>query len=274
MLKNSSLIELQNLEILQRYQIIEVGKKTAEVYYKQLAYENYLKQHIPDARYVDLADQFSSIQSAFDYQHPGAIVFKRSFEQAGLVWDQPILIYDRSNNIWAARLCWILQSFGHKHSYVLNGGFKRWQQKKLPIQSGLVEVAATHLNCQPKLRTQFFTDLENIIPISNKKSAVQLINVLQPEVFTGKERKYARRGHIPNSINLPFSNFLGADNRIIPPPQNIDLNLEQEIVVYCGSGVAASGAAIALKEMGASNVKVYDGSMSEWSCHPELPLIS
>jgi thiosulfate/3-mercaptopyruvate sulfurtransferase len=37
--------------------------------------------------------------------------------------------------------------------------------------------------------------------------------------------------------------------------------------------VTASGSALALTMLGVSNIAVYDGSLSEWSADPALPLL-
>lgn len=272
-MRNSLLIELDEFNFFEHYQIIEVGQKTALPPYKKQAYQDYLSEHIPQAHYVDLSEQFCNTHSSFSYQKPGALGFKRSFEELGLVWDHSIIIYDRGSNIWASRLCWLLRAFGHLHSYVLNGGFKLWKQQKLPLQSGLIQSKASQLDLNPKIKSQHFTDLKTVLETSQKNYPAQLLNVLRPEVFSGKEKVYGRRGHIPQSINLPFQYFLDQDNRIVHSKVTDVLDLNQEILVYCGSGITASGAAIALQESGAKKVKIYDGSMTEWSLYSDLPLI-
>jgi thiosulfate/3-mercaptopyruvate sulfurtransferase len=42
--------------------------------------------------------------------------------------------------------------------------------------------------------------------------------------------------------------------------------------MYCGSGIAASCSAFALSMLGRENVAVYDGSLTEWSNDPSLPM--
>ena len=48
----------------------------------------------------------------------------------------------------------------------------------------------------------------------------------------------------------------------------------QEIIVYCGVGGYASPVGFALTQMiGYTNVKLYDGSMQEWSADPRAQVI-
>jgi thiosulfate/3-mercaptopyruvate sulfurtransferase len=49
---------------------------------------------------------------------------------------------------------------------------------------------------------------------------------------------------------------------------------KQRVISYCGAGIAASSAALALTMLGANNVALYDGSMSEWAADSALPLVT
>ena len=48
----------------------------------------------------------------------------------------------------------------------------------------------------------------------------------------------------------------------------------EEIICYCGGGIAACSAALLLTHLGFDNVSVYDGSMTEWAADSSLPLES
>jgi thiosulfate/3-mercaptopyruvate sulfurtransferase len=47
---------------------------------------------------------------------------------------------------------------------------------------------------------------------------------------------------------------------------------KDEVICYCGGGIAACNTALALTRLGVDNVSVYDGSMTEWAADPSLPL--
>ena len=46
----------------------------------------------------------------------------------------------------------------------------------------------------------------------------------------------------------------------------------RKIIAYCGGGIAATSVAFTLVRLGAKDVSVYDGSLSEWSRDPALPM--
>jgi thiosulfate/3-mercaptopyruvate sulfurtransferase len=45
------------------------------------------------------------------------------------------------------------------------------------------------------------------------------------------------------------------------------------VVAYCGGGISASLNALALHEIGVTDVRVYDGSLEEWAKNPDRPLV-
>ena len=47
---------------------------------------------------------------------------------------------------------------------------------------------------------------------------------------------------------------------------------QENIVTYCGGGIAATGDAFVLALLGRDDVAVYDGSMVEWISDPDAPL--
>ena len=279
----SHLISVEQLIQLENVQILEVGEKTADPLNAARALDLYQANHITDAQYVDLNLQFSKQTGSLKYQCPSLIELKNSFKQLKLNWAKPIVIYDRGNHIWAARLWWILSAYGHTQCYVLHGGWQAWlsaQQNHADLRFKQRLERHSQQYYFPddiELNPNRFAKLDDVIDISKYLSEIQLINVLRKPVFDGTELSYHRAGHIPNSRNIPFSNFLDENGRF----QTIDsaflqqhfLEISKDIILYCGSGVTASGAALALIEAGARAVKIYDGSMDEWSANPSLPLI-
>jgi thiosulfate/3-mercaptopyruvate sulfurtransferase len=46
----------------------------------------------------------------------------------------------------------------------------------------------------------------------------------------------------------------------------------QNVITYCGGGIAASADALVLVMLGNSDVRLYDASLSEWATDPSLPM--
>lgn len=257
-------------------QVFEVGAKTAQPIQAVQAKALYNNAHIPTAQYVNLIQDFCNLRTTLEYQYPNETEMLQSLYKFQVDWDKPIVIYDRENHIWAARLFWIFKAFGHQHVRVLHGGFQAWQQLNLSV-SDKIEHPKTSLNAaKMKFDSAFFADIEDVKNVVEGRSNSQLLNVLRPDVFRGDELRYSRAGHIPDSINIPFAEFLDGTGKfkasIFNFVASFGLDLNREIIIYCGSGITASGAALALRQAQTTSIKIYDGSMSEWSADPNLPL--
>ncbi|MEL7153537.1 MAG: rhodanese-like domain-containing protein, partial [Pseudomonadota bacterium] len=89
-------------------------------------------------------------------------------------------------------------------------------------------------------------------------------------------RKGLRSGHIPGSMNVPFTELLNVDKtmksvdetRAIFEAAGVDLT--KPITTSCGSGVTACVLTLALHRMGHSRNAVYDGSWVEWGAYGDL----
>jgi thiosulfate/3-mercaptopyruvate sulfurtransferase len=108
---------------------------------------------------------------------------------------------------------------------------------------------------------------------------VCLLNALSPTVHAGTENRYGRVGRIPGSVNVYAQHLIDRDTRRFLPRDALREQLEAagalrdgRVVAYCGGGISATVDAFALTLLGASDVAVYDGSMTEWFSDPSLPV--
>ena len=89
--------------------------------------------------------------------------------------------------------------------------------------------------------------------------------------FTGETpepRQGLRSGTIPNSLNLPYTEVLdGFKLKSTSELRSIFENITKEkdtIILSCGSGITACVLALAANMAGYQNIKVYDGSWTEY----------
>ncbi|WP_035984448.1 sulfurtransferase [Leptolyngbya sp. KIOST-1] len=93
---------------------------------------------------------------------------------------------------------------------------------------------------------------------------------------------FIRNGHIPGAKNIPWPTFtIGEDNfhqlkaldeiRALLARRQVGRN--DEIIVTCSTGREASLQYVVLKHvLGYSNVRLYEGSWTEYSAQPDLPV--
>lgn len=106
-----------------------------------------------------------------------------------------------------------------------------------------------------------------------------MIDARAPERYRGDTEPIdPRAGHIPGAVNLPFSGNLAADGRFLPAAElrrrfvDAGIRPEQDVIVYCGSGVTATHDVLALQQAGYSSVRLFPGSWSQWSSDPSRPV--
>ena len=81
-----------------------------------------------------------------------------------------------------------------------------------------------------------------------------------------------KSGHIPKSKNLYFNDLIDQDSKKFIKEKEIenlikksDIDLKKDIICSCGSGVTACILKFAIELINKeTNVKIYDGSWSEW----------
>lgn len=230
-------------------------------------------EHVPGAQYADLLTRFSAPVGRFP--RPGTEQLAAALAELGIGDGSRIVIYDRAGSVWAARLWWVLRSFGVQAS-VLDGGFVTWQAEGRPTTSEPTRVSAGR---PPTLddRSELFADRDEVLSVVEHGGAC-LVNALDSSDFTAHETSgYARAGRIPGSLNVPAFSLLHEDGTFLPVPVLRErfadaLTHPGRKVMYCGGGVAACANALALTLLGEADVAVYDGSYEEWAADPSLPV--
>ena len=109
--------------------------------------------------------------------------------------------------------------------------------------------------------------------------AVGLINALSREQFEGEGQHYGRPGRIPSSVNVPAMSIIDSTTGELRRRSELETVFHEagadafeRLITYCGGGIAASTAFLALNVLGYENVSLYDGSLLEWSEDPQARL--
>lgn len=230
--------------------------------------------HIPGSHHADLISEFSAPVGRFP--RPSAELFKSSIARLAIGPDTHVVIYDRASGVWAARLWWVMKSFGLEAS-VLDGGLFAWQAEERPTTSDvsrLEDVPHFAIRDQPEL----FADRDDVLAFVENGGAC-LVNALDAADFFAMETAgYARPGRIPGSLSIPASSLVDPrTGKFLPTPMLGERFAEVTSrpgrkVLYCGGGVAACADALALTILGESDVAVYDASLEEWAADRSLPM--
>jgi len=233
--------------------------------------------HIPGARFADLTGGFSDPDGDFLFTRPLAEAFGRVARDLGIHENSFVVVYDSLSNAWAARVWWVLRSFGHRHVRVLDGGLRAWIAACGDLAFGAEAAPAHPGDFVPMEQPGFYVGVQEVLDVVEGRNAARLVCALRREEFTGEGSDDPRRGHIPGSYSIPFRDTLDEAGRIDVARVNrqalrVGLDRAPEIMLYCGGGINAAGLALALAEAGYHSTKIYDGSLNEWKANPALRL--
>jgi thiosulfate/3-mercaptopyruvate sulfurtransferase len=172
----------------------------------------------------------------------------------------------------------MLKAMGHANVKVLDGGFLKWKREGRAVEAGPVNVLPQIFTAVPK--PAIMRDFDAVMNVVKDKSA-QIVDARSNSRFTAVEpepRAGVRGGHMPGAANVPWRSVVSAEGTLKPSadlrPAFAPLNLESPIVTTCGSGISAAILMLALHEIGARDVALYDGSWTEWGARPEAPVVT
>src|SRR5699024_8788789 len=234
-----------------------------------LGRELYEESHIPGAFYFDLKEQLSAPVSKHGGRHPLPKLnqFRDDIEKVGIDHSKIVVAYDNGGGQYASRFWWLLKYIGHEKVYILNEGFGGWKKADYPVTKEIPKAAPTkyEINLQEEMLASF-EEVKNIT--EDKNNASILIDSRAHERYLGKVEPMDKiAGHIPGAINKVWEESLedGSFKESEEQKERFsELDKEEPMVVYCGSGVTATPNYIALKMAGFENVKLYAGGYSDW----------
>ena len=229
----------------------------------------YAGGHLPGAVWVDLDDVLAEPPSAAKGRHPlpSPERFAAGLARAGIGDQTRVVAYDDNGGMAAGRLVWLLRALGHPAA-LLDGGLQAWKGR---LETEPADVAAGDFTARP-WPSERFASLEEVT------SVPVLLDARAPERFRGDvEPLDPRAGHIPGAANAPWPANIGPDNRYRPVAElraqleAVGARPDQDVVVYCGSGVTACQTLLALEAAGVEGARLYPGSWSQWCADPDRP---
>jgi thiosulfate/3-mercaptopyruvate sulfurtransferase len=236
----------------------------------------YLAAHIPGAVFFDI-DEIADHTTDLPHMLPRPEAFSSAMRALGIGDGETIVVYDGAGLFGAPRVWWTFRTFGVREVYLLDGGLPKWKTEGRPIESGEVKRLPRHFSAR--------FDNGAVAAVGDVQRALatggaQVVDARSPERFRGEApepRPGVRSGRMPGSLNVPASRLL-KDGRLAPREQLAaafeagGVDVTKPIITSCGSGVSATTLALALEALGNRQVRVYDGSWTEWGSREDLPV--
>ncbi len=236
----------------------------------------YEAEHVPGAVFMDL-DEIVDTGNPAPHMLPPEHKFASRMQTLGLGDGQRFVVYDNSPLHSSARAWWMLKSFGAHYVAILDGGLQKWKAEGRPTEGGKPQVRHAHFTAS--LDRNAVADKAFVQGILGSTEQ-QILDARSAARFAGEEaepRQGLASGHIPGSRNLPQSELFNPDNsyrkgdELRSAFEAAGVDLSRPLVTTCGSGVTAAVLLFGAHLLGKTDVKLYDGSWSEWGADPALP---
>ncbi len=196
----------------------------------------------------------------------------------GLNKDSTVVIVSKGESVgdimMATRLYWQLKYYGQDNLAILDGGMAGWLMDKREV--------STDGKRPPQGNWKITTERKELLATGDEVAAVvetgaaQLVDTRSLALYLGTYKKsyVYSKGHIPGA--KPFPNemltYPSAPATFTPLKTlrtlaaELKIDTDKAIITYCNSGHLASGSWFIFSElMGNKNVKLYDGSMHQWT---------
>ena len=262
-----------NLRIIDiRGHVLPADKPTPHYFNHKADYDT---SHIPGAVFIDWVEQITDPADPRHAQIAKPERYSAVMSQAGIDENTFVVAYDDASGMFAARLWWSLNYYGHTKVAVLDGGWNKWVAEKQPVTAEVPEIPPKTFVAKPN--PAIYRTSSNVEAALG--STTKLMDVRTPEEFRGDYARAKRTGHIPGAVNQSRGGLVNADGTMLSPEQlkvklgaiGIDASTP-EVIVYCNGGVSASFGLLALRVAGLENGAVYDGSWKDWGNDEQKPI--
>lgn len=234
-----------------------------------------LSSTIQGAQHIDIKNTFSDTSSLFPNTFPTAAQFQREARALGINTNSHIVVFDPKGIFHSPRVWWMFRTMGHEKVSVLDGGLPAWNSNRYPTGNP-TQITRKEGDFKASLDPTAIKSYEHILQ-NSKDSACTLIDARSSGRFEGTDpepRAHIKSGHIPNALNLPYTEVLEDGSYKSKEELNTifkSLQLPDKPIIFsCGSGITACVILLA-RYLGTGQLSlVYDGSWTEWAEKQEL----
>lgn len=234
--------------------------------------KDYAEGHLPGAQLL-VPDNLRSMRAGVSSELYPAEVLAVIGGRYGLLPDNMVIVYGKTTDFDASYVATALRCAGFTRVAVLDGGFARWAAEGRTVAKERPEVHVT----TPKLQSPsgWIIGFDEMKAAVAKKDAI-VVDVRGTEAFA--------KGHIPGALSRPAAKDFVSEgqpeagsvrplNLLAEEYKALGVTPEKPIIVYCTSGYSAAATFFLLRfGLGYPDVRLYDGSFSEWSVRPGVTI--
>ena len=235
----------------------------------------YAEGHVPGAVYL------APIAIRDAKNPPTFLLTPQAFEELmaklGISDTTRVIAYDERGGIYAARLWWILNYFGHSNVALMNGGWVKWSAERRPTSADAPAATAGKFTTKPQPR--WVATASDVVDAIDKPG-VKIVDARTTAEIEGKDlRGIKRGGFISSSIPVYWEDLLDPQAKTFKSADELRQIYESrgivpsdEVIAYCQVGMRASVDLFALRLIGYDKLRNYYGAWEEWGNRDDLPI--
>lgn len=221
--------------------------------------------HIPGARFLPLAAVATTVAGVAN-EFPAPAQLAATFRDLGVGDSARIVLYGDDPGLYAARAWVRLDLLGHGgRASVLDGGLTRWMAERRPVTAVVPDAVSRPFTVHRQA--------DRIVTAAWVRSHLGDRSVVFEDARPADQWA---GGHLPGARSLFWLGALvSRDDPVLRPmhylheelwkPSGADEPQVRTIVTYCRTGMQASHAYLVARYVGYPDVRLYDGSLSEWT---------
>jgi thiosulfate/3-mercaptopyruvate sulfurtransferase len=231
--------------------------------------------HVPSAVYLSpVAIRDANSPPTF---LPTPAAFAEMMARLGISDATRVVVYDERGGIYAARLWWILNYFGHSNVALMNGGWIKWTAEHRPTATDAPAPAAGAFT--PKPQPRWVATAADVVGAISKPG-VKIVDARTAAEIEGKDLRNIRRGgFVPSSVPVYWEDLLDPQSKTFKSADELKKLYEErgirpseEVIAYCQVGMRASVDLFALHLIGYDKLRNYYGAWEEWGNRDDLPI--
>ena len=237
----------------------------------------YGEGHIPEAVWLD--NNWIRNPKAPPTFLPTPQEFEALMSRLGISNTTRVIAYDERGGIYATRLWFILNHYGHSNVAVLDGGWTKWTAEQRATNTATPAPAAASFKV--KAGTVKVATADQVRAAINNPG-VKLIDArTQGEIDAKDLRNIKRGGYIESSVPVYWEDTLDPVSKTFKPAAEIaklyrdkGITAKDEVTVYCQVGMRASHDIFTLALIGHDLTKLsnYYGAWEEWGNREDTPI--
>jgi thiosulfate/3-mercaptopyruvate sulfurtransferase len=213
--------------------------------------------------------------------------FQALARRLGVDRDTTVVLYGDNNNWFAAWGAWVFAQYGLTDNVkLLDGGRKKWEAERRPLDTRLAEVAPSRFTvaeARPNLRAR----LADVLAVAKGEREGKIVDIRSPDEFSGKviapagvQELAIRAGHIPGSVNVPWARAVNADGTLKSKDElrklyaDAGLDGSKPIITTCRIGERSSHTWFVLTRVLGYEARNYDGSWTEYGNTVGVPIVN